>query len=93
MESGDQPGALLTNVIDSQVLSSSASGVVIVKTRGVKDDPNAAIAGIISGLSHQCTGSLLSVAQRGLAGLTLASLNALYMNWEHRKGLLLQQSL
>lgn len=38
-------------------------------------------------------GGLRGVARGGLAGLTLTSLYALYNNWEHMKGSLLQQSL
>lgn len=42
---------------------------------------------------YKCTGGLRGVARGGLAGLTLTSLYALYNNWEHMKGSLLQQSL
>lgn len=38
-------------------------------------------------------GGLRGVARGGLTGLTLTSLYALYNNWEHMKGSLLQQSL
>ena len=38
-------------------------------------------------------GGLRGMARGGLAGLTLTSLYALYHNWEHMKGSLLQQSL
>ncbi|XP_036054733.1 mitochondrial import inner membrane translocase subunit Tim23 isoform X2 [Onychomys torridus] len=38
-------------------------------------------------------GGLRGIARGGLAGLTLTSLYALYNNWEHMKGSLLQQSL
>ena len=38
-------------------------------------------------------GGLRGIARGGLTGLTLTSLYALYNNWEHMKGSLLQQSL
>lgn len=40
-----------------------------------------------------CPGGVRGVARGGLAGLALSSLYALYNNWEHMKGSLLQQSL
>lgn len=44
-------------------------------------------------LFFSLSGGLRGVARGGLAGLTLTSLYALYNNWEHMKGSLLQQSL
>ncbi|OWK07699.1 TIMM23 [Cervus elaphus hippelaphus] len=71
----------------------SAFGVIIEKTRGAEDDLNTVAAGTMTGMLYKCTGGLRGVARGGLAGLTLTSLYALYNNWEHMKGCLLQQSL
>uniref|UniRef100_A0A8I3S729 Uncharacterized protein n=2 Tax=Canis lupus familiaris TaxID=9615 RepID=A0A8I3S729_CANLF len=71
----------------------SAFGVIIEKTRGAEDDLNTVAAGTMTGMLYKCTGGLRGVARGGLAGLTLTSLYALYNNWEHMKGSLLQQSL
>ena len=43
--------------------------------------------------SFPLPGGLRGAARGGLAGLTLTSLYALYNNWEHMKGSVLQQSL
>ncbi|MEJ1276650.1 translocase of inner mitochondrial membrane 23 [Cricetulus griseus] len=71
----------------------SAFGVIIEKTRGAEDDLNTVAAGTMTGMLYKCTGGLRGIARGGLAGLTLTSLYALYNNWEHMKGSLLQQSL
>uniref|UniRef100_A0A8C2LPU8 Uncharacterized protein n=1 Tax=Cricetulus griseus TaxID=10029 RepID=A0A8C2LPU8_CRIGR len=56
-----------------------------LKTWGAEDDLNAVAAGTMTGTLYKSRG--------GLAGLTHTSLYALYNNWEHMKGSLLQQSL
>ncbi|TKC47125.1 hypothetical protein EI555_010319 [Monodon monoceros] len=71
----------------------SAFGVIIEKTRGAEDDLNTVAAGTMTGMLYKCTGGLRGVARGGLAGLTLTGLYALYNNWEHMRGSLLQQSL
>ncbi|XP_040826283.1 mitochondrial import inner membrane translocase subunit Tim23 isoform X1 [Ochotona curzoniae] len=86
-------GALWANTLGSLALLYSAFGVVIEKTRGAEDDLNTVAAGTMTGMLYKCTGGLRGVARGGLAGLTLTSLYALYNNWEHMKGSLLQQSL
>ncbi|XP_032463907.1 mitochondrial import inner membrane translocase subunit Tim23 isoform X2 [Phocoena sinus] len=79
-------GALWANTLGSLALLYSAFGVIIEKTRGAEDDLNTVAAGTM-------TGGLRGVARGGLAGLTLTGLYALYNNWEHMRGSLLQQSL
>ena len=86
-------GALWANTLGSLALLYSAFGVIIEKTRGAEDDLNTVAAGTMTGMLYKCTGGLRGIACRGLAGLTLTSLYALYNNWEHMKGSLLQQSL
>ncbi|XP_004408668.1 PREDICTED: mitochondrial import inner membrane translocase subunit Tim23 isoform X2 [Odobenus rosmarus divergens] len=86
-------GALWANTLGSLALLYSAFGVVIEKTRGAEDDLNTIAAGTMTGMLYKCTGGLRGVARGGLAGLTLTGLYALYNNWEHMKGSLLQQSL
>ncbi|XP_043344526.1 mitochondrial import inner membrane translocase subunit Tim23-like [Cervus canadensis] len=86
-------GALWANTLGSLALLYSAFGVIIEKTRGAEDDLNTVAAGTMTGMLYKCTGGLRGVARGGLAGLTLTSLYALYNNWEHMKGSLLQQSL
>ena len=70
-----------------------AFGVIIEKTRGAEDDLNTVAAGTMTGMLYKCTGGLRGAARGGLSGLTLISLYALYNNWEHMKGSVLQQSL
>ncbi|XP_076980740.1 mitochondrial import inner membrane translocase subunit Tim23 isoform X2 [Tamandua tetradactyla] len=86
-------GALWANTLGSLALLYSAFGVIIEKTRGAEDDLNTVAAGTMTGMLYKCTGGLRGIARGGLAGLTLTSLYALYNNWEHMKGSLLQQSL
>uniref|UniRef100_A0A673TMN3 Mitochondrial import inner membrane translocase subunit TIM23 n=1 Tax=Suricata suricatta TaxID=37032 RepID=A0A673TMN3_SURSU len=86
-------GALWANTLGSLALLYSVFGVIIEKTRGAEDDLNTIAVGSMMGMLHKCTGGFRGVARGGLAGLTLTSLYALYNNWEHMKGSLLQQSL
>uniref|UniRef100_A0AC11E8A2 Translocase of inner mitochondrial membrane 23 n=1 Tax=Ovis aries TaxID=9940 RepID=A0AC11E8A2_SHEEP len=86
-------GALWANTLGSLALLYSAFGVIIEKTRGAEDDLNTVAAGTMTGMLYKCTGGLRGAARGGLAGLTLTSLYALYNNWEHMKGSVLQQSL
>ncbi|XP_021566655.1 mitochondrial import inner membrane translocase subunit Tim23 isoform X2 [Carlito syrichta] len=86
-------GALWANTLGSLALLYSAFGVIIEKARGAEDDLNTVAAGTMTGMLYKCTGGLRGVARGGLTGLTLTSLYALYNNWEHMKGSLLQQSL
>ena len=86
-------GALWANTLGSLALLYSAFGVIIEKTRGAEDDLNTVAAGTMTGMLYKCTGGLRGAARGGLAGLTLTSLYALYHNWEHMKGSVLQQSL
>ncbi|VFV47464.1 mitochondrial import inner membrane [Lynx pardinus] len=86
-------GALWANTLGSLALLYSAFGVIIEKTRGAEDDLNTVAAGTMTGMLYKCTGGFRGAARGGLAGLTLTSLYALYNNWEHMKGSLLQQSL
>ncbi|KAB0403526.1 hypothetical protein E2I00_019018 [Balaenoptera physalus] len=86
-------GALWANTLGSLALLYSAFGVIIEKTRGAEDDLNTVAAGTMTGMLYKCTGGLRGVARGGLAGLTLTSLYAIYNNWEHMRGSLLQQSL
>ncbi|XP_007446841.1 PREDICTED: mitochondrial import inner membrane translocase subunit Tim23-like isoform X2 [Lipotes vexillifer] len=86
-------GALWANTLGSLALLYSAFGVIIEKTRGAEDDLNTVAAGTMTGMLYKCTGGLRGVARGGLAGLTLTGLYALYNNWEHMRGSLLQQSL
>lgn len=86
-------GALWANTLGSLALLYSAFGVIIEKTRGAEDDLNTVAAGTMTGMLYKCTGGLRGIARGGLAGLTLTSVYALYNNWEHMKGSLLQQSL
>lgn len=86
-------GALWANTLGSLALLYSAFGVIIEKTRGAEDDLNTVAAGTMTGMLYKCTGGLRGVARGGLAGLTLTGLYALYNNWEHMKGSVLQPSL
>ncbi|KAM7148472.1 mitochondrial import inner membrane translocase subunit Tim23-like [Molossus nigricans] len=86
-------GALWANTLGSLALLYNTFGVIIEKTRGAEHDLNTVAAGAMMGMLYKCTGGLRGVARGGLAGLTLISLYALYNNWEHMKGSLLQQSL
>ena len=86
-------GALWANTLGSPALLYGAFGVIIEKTRGAEDDLNTVAAGTMTSMLYKCTGGLRGAARGGLAGLTLKSLYALYNNWEHMKGSVLQQSL
>ena len=86
-------GALWANTLGSPALLYGAFGVIIEKTRGAEDDLNTVAAGTMTSMLYKCTGGLRGAARGGLAGLTLRSLYALYNNWEHMKGSVLQQSL
>ncbi|XP_037058229.1 mitochondrial import inner membrane translocase subunit Tim23-like [Peromyscus leucopus] len=86
-------GALWANTLGSLALLYSAFVVIIEKTRDAEEDLNTVAAGTMTGMLYKCTGGLRGIAHGGLAGLTLTSLCALYNNWEHMKGSLLQQSL
>nr|XP_005900666.1 PREDICTED: mitochondrial import inner membrane translocase subunit Tim23 isoform X2 [Bos mutus] len=86
-------GALWANTLGSLALLYSAFGVIIEKTRGAEDDLNTVAAGTMTGMLYKCTGGLRGAARGGVAGLALTGLYALYNNWEHMKGSVLQQSL
>ncbi|XP_055994982.1 mitochondrial import inner membrane translocase subunit Tim23-like [Sorex fumeus] len=86
-------GALRANTPGSLALLYSAFDVVIEKTRGAEDDLNTVAAGSMTVMLYKSIGGLRGVERGGLAGITLTSLYALYNNWEHMKGSLLQQSL
>uniref|UniRef100_A0A8C2LL30 Mitochondrial import inner membrane translocase subunit TIM23 n=1 Tax=Cricetulus griseus TaxID=10029 RepID=A0A8C2LL30_CRIGR len=86
-------GTLWSNTLGSLALLHSAFGVIIEKTSGAEDDLNTVAAGTMTGMLYKCTGGLREIARGGLARLTLTSLYALYRDWEHMKGSLLQQSL